>query len=589
MISAPKFACSMFLLLACGAPPAVVEPARTPTPAPAPARGPELFTLTLLGTNDFHGHVEAMPLLAGYVEMLRAMRAEPGNEHGAVVLLDGGDMFQGTLESNQDEGLPVVELYNALGYDAAALGNHEFDYGPLGPKGTPEDPADDPFGALRRNIDAATFPLVTANLHGKSGAPFPLAKVVPSVVRSIPWGADVLRVGVVGGSTKDTLRTTIASNVRSLDVSRIAVDAAPQVSALRNAGADLVFLAMHAGGKCRHPQGRDAQADGCDSRDEVDDVVRGLGSVKVDGIVAGHTHAAVASLFDGTPVIESHSYGRAFGRIDYRLERDAQRRVRVVNVRVHPPRLLCEKLEDDTRTCTPSAYEGRVVARTKNPKIVDVVDRAIEKARVRKAESLGVTLSEPFKRDHNDESALGNLFADLLLSHYQKVLAKRGDLVTPVAMMNGGGLRQNLPKGPLAYGSLFEASPFDNRLFMARTTAGQLLQILTRSVLRKGGFLSIAGVTARIVTDKSQTGELRDAQDRVLRPDAPILIIASDFLLTGGDDFWGKEESPAPMQESTVLVRDAFELEIRRLATAGVPLDPARYLDRARPRVTIAR
>jgi 2',3'-cyclic-nucleotide 2'-phosphodiesterase (5'-nucleotidase family) len=68
---------------------------------------------------------------------------------------------------------------------------------------------------------------------------------------------------------------------------------------------------------------RDRETDACYPPEELDDVVRGLGTTKVDHIVARHTHTAVASLFDGRPVIARHAYGRAFGRIDYRLEPDS--------------------------------------------------------------------------------------------------------------------------------------------------------------------------------------------------------------------------------------------------------------------------
>ena len=94
------------------------------------------MTLSMVGTNDLHGGIVAhdgrggLALFAGYVNNLRAARARDG---GAVVLIDAGDMFQGTLESNLTEGTAVIQAYNALGYSAAAIGNHDFDFGPVGP------------------------------------------------------------------------------------------------------------------------------------------------------------------------------------------------------------------------------------------------------------------------------------------------------------------------------------------------------------------------------------------------------------------------------------------------------------------------
>ena len=97
--------------------------------AGAPGRDP-LVTISIVGTNDLHGHIEALPRIGGYIANLRRARARDG---GGVVLLDAGDMFQGTLESNMNEGAAVVRAYNVLKYDAAAIGNHEFDFGPAGP------------------------------------------------------------------------------------------------------------------------------------------------------------------------------------------------------------------------------------------------------------------------------------------------------------------------------------------------------------------------------------------------------------------------------------------------------------------------
>ena len=165
MSDVPLFSMRAFavcgLLLAAGCAPAVAPP-----PAAAPTSAAPI-TLSIVGTNDLHGGVVArngrggLALLGGYVNNLRAARARDG---GAVLLIDAGDMFQGTLESNLGEGAAVVAAYNALGYAAAAIGNHEFDFGPVGPAATPRTPADDPRGALKARAAEARFPFLAANL-----------------------------------------------------------------------------------------------------------------------------------------------------------------------------------------------------------------------------------------------------------------------------------------------------------------------------------------------------------------------------------------------------------------------------------------
>ena len=141
---------------------------------------PSPVRLTLVGTNDFHGwlmpHTTPLPggesveeggaaVFAGYLARLRE------DNPGGVLLLDAGDLFQGTMASNLTEGAAVVDVYNHLGYAAAALGNHEFDYGPAGPRAVPQE-GEDRFGALTARIRQARFPLLSVNVReASSGGP----------------------------------------------------------------------------------------------------------------------------------------------------------------------------------------------------------------------------------------------------------------------------------------------------------------------------------------------------------------------------------------------------------------------------------
>src|ERR1700704_2046011 len=128
---------------------------------------PRTFTLSIIATTDLHGGViqrgdrGGLALLGGYVHNVRVARLR---DRGAVLLVDSGDMFQGTLESNLNEGAVVVRAYNGLGYAAAAIGNHEFDFGPAGPEAVPRTPADDPRGALKARAVEARFPFLAANI-----------------------------------------------------------------------------------------------------------------------------------------------------------------------------------------------------------------------------------------------------------------------------------------------------------------------------------------------------------------------------------------------------------------------------------------
>ncbi len=142
------------------------------------------ITISVVATTDLHGGVlprgerGGLALLGGYVRNIRAARLRDG---GGTLLVDSGDMFQGTLESNLNEGAAVVRAYNALGYAAAAIGNHEFDFGPAGPDETPRTPGEDPRGALKARAAQARFPFLAANtVDTATGQPVMWPNVKPS-------------------------------------------------------------------------------------------------------------------------------------------------------------------------------------------------------------------------------------------------------------------------------------------------------------------------------------------------------------------------------------------------------------------------
>ena len=144
------------------------------------------LTLSIVGTSDLHGYFMerggrgGIALFAGYVNNLRAARAADG---GAVLLLDAGDTFQGGVESNLSEGAVVVDAYNAMGYTALSVGNHEFDFGSADRPGARQDPAADPQGALKARAAQAKFPFLAANLlDDRTGARVDWPNVQPSTM-----------------------------------------------------------------------------------------------------------------------------------------------------------------------------------------------------------------------------------------------------------------------------------------------------------------------------------------------------------------------------------------------------------------------
>lgn len=272
-----------------------------PPGALQPTSGGEF--LRIIGTNDFHGALEPRADSAGvrqgggaYVAAaIRAAAAEcaPRCE---VLLLDGGDMFQGTPASNSAYGRPVVELFNELGYAAAALGNHEFDWG---------------IDTLRARMRDARFNIMGANVRYADGRDVEWIPNDTIVVRGRA------RIGIIGLSTQQTPTTTRPQNVAHLRF----VEPAPVVDAharsLRARGATHVIVVGHAGGFCR------ATCDG-----EIFDLARAL-TERVDAIVSGHSHSLLDTTVNGVPIVQARSSGRAIEVVDIPLSGSAGARAEV--------------------------------------------------------------------------------------------------------------------------------------------------------------------------------------------------------------------------------------------------------------------
>ncbi len=544
--------CLLAALVACG--PALPD---RPLDRPAnPGASSPSITLSIVGTNDLHGGIVprggrgGLALLGGYVNNLRATRARDG----AVLLIDAGDMFQGSLESNLGEGATVVAAYNALRYTAATIGNHEFDFGPAGPAVTPRQPGDDPRGALKARAAEAAFPWLAANLvDGTTNRPVDWPNVKPAILLD----AAGVKVGIVGVMTLRALTATMAANVKGLRVTPLAAAIAEQATALRAQGAQVVIVTAHAGGGCRS---FDAPTDlaSCDAGAEILAVAEALPPALVDVIVAGHTHAGMAHQANGIAIIESFSSGQAFGRVDVTVDRATRR---VTNRRIFPPQDLCAQVHPATRRCdadtaggpdrVAAEYEGRAV--TPDPAVAAVLAPQLARVRELKAKPLGIVLDTTIPRTAKVESPLGNLFTDVLL---QSVAG------ADIAVNNtSGGLRADLPKGPLTYGSVFEAYPFDNAIVRFSMTGATLKQLFAARLQQDRGLPGTAGLQVRA---QCAGGSLRVD---LLRPDGRLVVLVLQVALMRCGS---PSSDPQPVDQVPRLDRARDRMVEQQLRARGI-------------------
>jgi 5'-nucleotidase len=496
---------------------------------------PSTVILSIVATTDLHGAalpdngLGGLPRLAGFVNNLRAIRASDG---GAVLLIDSGDTFQGGIESDLSEGALVVDAYNAMGYAAEAIGNHDFDFGSVDSPAARQLPGD-LRGAIRSRAVQARYPFLAANLIDEAtGRLVTWTNVRPSAMVETA-GA---RVGIVGVMTIDALQSTIAANVSGLRVAPLAPAIQEHATKLRAAGADVVVVAAHAGGRCERFD-RPDDLSSCENDTEIFKVARSLPPGLVDVIAAGHTHAAIAHIVNGIAIVQSLSRGQAFSRADIVFDRDSRR---VLQRRPFAP----VEMKGATQ------YEGRPVVA--DPTIADAMAPALGRVRRLQATTLGVSLAAPILRGGDFGSPLGRVFADAILA------ASPG---ADAAVVNGAtrGLRADLAAGPMTFGRLYDVFPFDNRVARVTITGRDLRLWLTEEIQqgRQNG-LGISGVDVSIDCrpDGSVVSLRRDGRPIQDRDRLQIATIGSPTL-SGSIAFVSTDG--AGRRDDERVVREAVE------------------------------
>jgi 5'-nucleotidase len=194
---------------------------------------------------------------------------------------------------------------------------------------------------------------------------------------------------------------------------------------------------------------------------------------------------------------------------------------------------------------------------------------------------LGVTLEAAFAKAYDRESAVGNLFVDLMM-------AARPD--ADVAMTNGGGLRADLPAGTLTYGALYEAMPFDNRFAVVTLNGIHLRRLATNNLYSGSGIFSWGGMTVDATCkDGELTVKLLDGSGKAIADDRTLTLVTSDFLASGGDGAIGRLGLPEGSVELTdIVIRDAMADVLRARGKAGgkkAELSPRDFLDAKAPRL----
>lgn len=462
------------------------------------ATAASLRQVRLVFTNDFESAYDPIPAywrddvaFLGGAPQLATLVHQVRSEAPLSFLFDAGDIFTGTLSKLTAGELPF-ELMITMGYDAMTIGNHEFEYG---------------WRTLRHAKTRAPFPVLAANIF-YTGTDIPFAQPYAVLER------DGFRVGVVGVIGLDAATALQPDNVRGLEFRDPVSAVRAAVAELRDE-VDLVVLLAHEGKTA--PMQTDAAAHPEVQRGIAADLEMAAAVRGIDVILCGHADAgtehAVVQPDTGTLVMQTYGHGTRLGVLDLTVDTTAHRVVE------HAGRLLLV----DSQALPPDRMVAAKLARYRaaHPEIREVVGHGAAR----------------LTRRYDQESALGDLFADILRAHAG----------TPVAVINPGALRADLPAGELTREDLLDAFPFTDRVVVVEVTGARLLAAIEQGLSLERGILQVSGLTVRYDLSRPAGNRAVDVRvgDEPLNPDRIYRVATISILAQGGDLYTAFSGAPA--------------------------------------------
>jgi 5'-nucleotidase len=482
--------------------------------------------LRVVHTNDVHGHLlpQAFPwsggrLVGGAAVMAAYFDSAAARFAGPTIVLSGGDDMQGTAISNLSGGRATIEAMNAAGYDAAAVGNHEFDWG--------QD-------TLRARVGESRFPWLAANVYVSGSTR------QPGWIR--PWvmlRRGGVKVAVLGAALSSTPQMVLAGRLAGLEIGPEAPALDRAAREARAAGADFVIALVHVGGVCR-VEGREGEEASAGCSGEVLEMVSRMRE-PVDLVLGGHSHRRMLTDVGGVPVLEASSYSAAFSETD--LERSGGRTVvrhRAVNV------AWADGVTPDSAV---AAIVGRWKSRT------DAVTARPVTAFAAAMDTVG------------GDFPLGRLIAD----------AFRRATGAQAALVNNTSIRREMPAGTISFGDLYELQPFQNHLSVLTVTGAQLRAALELAGSGGGGpAASVSGIRVEYAPSAPRGARVRTIRlddGREVRDGDRVTLATPEFLATGGDGY--AMLPAAPRRTLEVVDLDALIAHLRTLPQpVSPPTDP---------------
>ncbi len=470
------------------------------------------FTLNVLHINDFHSRIEAVnaydstctaeedaagECFGGVARMqtaINAARKEIKAAGEAVILLDAGDQFQGSLFFSTYSGKAEMEFMNRIGFDAMVLGNHEFDLGPA------------PLAAFLAGVK---FPVVFGNTETTAQS-----KLAPFDRDPVILTAGGRRIGIVGVVTPETAEiSTPGPDVSFADPIQTVTEA---VADLEAQGVTHIIALTH--------QGVSADV-------RLAEAVAGL-----DAIIGGHTHTLFSNTIEGAsfayphrvegpdgrevPIVSAGSYSKYLGHLTLTFDEagevtEAGGDTMLLDASIQPDVGALNRIKQLAAPI--EALKSEVVAEIANP-----IDGSRETCRAQ-------------------ECAMGNLVADAMLAR----VAEQG---VDLAIQSGGGLRASIDAGEVTRGDVLAVLPFQNTLATFNLPGAEIVAALENGVsqVEEGGgrFPQVAGLeftwdpSAAPSEGRVREVRVRDGETWVpIDPAKTYTVVTNNFMRGGGDGY----------------------------------------------------
>ena len=479
----------------------------------------------ILHSNDVHGAI------AGYANI-----AELRNEYEAqgadVILVDAGDFSQGTTYVSTTEGMDAVTMMNAAGYDVAALGNHEFDYG---------------YAQLKENLSKAEFQVVCSDVFDENGNTiYPPYTIITT--------DDGLKIAFIGFETPEAQTKANPALIKGLKFAsgeELYAIAQENIDKAKADGADLVIALAHLG--------VDAESAPNRSTDLY------ANTTGFDFIIDGHSHTVMTEGENGEPI---QSTGTAFENIGVIVIDDASKTI-------EDNFLTAVSHTEDDKTVYDIAADPAVAGYAQ-----EIMDRVNGEYNIVFAQSLVDLNGERDPGNRTEETNLGSLIADSMM---WSILKDEGSLKVDnshaLAIVNGGGIRASIKAGSITKKDVNTVLPFGNTLTVVYVKGSVLLEALEASTYCTptaiGGFPQVAGIEFTIDTTKSYDSNpetypastyygpasinrvtIDNINGLPFDENAVYAVITNNFIAAGGDTYYAFAASA-----------DQFD--------TGIPLDEA--------------